>query len=460
MFPTGLVARTLWQYKVLVTPASLLSQVRANSDLERLIGALTAYPYAVVLDEQPFTTSSVRAVPCEAPLVSDRSSSACLLLCALFACTETPGGLALDTGAAASGTKAAANAGESGQAAESGNSAAAMSGSGGQTGTSAGAGAAGRRAPAAGSLAQGGTPADGGPRDAGTPDAQSTTTACGLCADYALSEAAGVVAASELTALSGLALSRSQPDILYAHNDHDRPVVYALDLQGQLHARITLTGAEARDIEDIAIGNCDTMTCVYLADVGDNTAQRAEYGILRFVEPVVPSAPGDEQQSPTFERLRFRYEDGSHNAESLLVAPNGNLYILTKLAPGSGGNVDATGPSTVYRIDAKAFAAGGIAVATKVTTLSVPRSGEPALSAAAAHPCGSGFLARTYDRVYEFLLPPGAADFEAAFGATPKVVAMPDEPQSEGIDYLADGRGFVTSSEGVSASVMLTRCAP
>jgi hypothetical protein len=61
--------------------------------------------------------------------------------------------------------------------------------------------------------------------------------------------------------------------------------------------------------------------------------------------------------------------------------------------------------------------------------------------------------------VYEFLVPPGA-DFEAAFSASPQVVGMPDELQSEGIDYRADGRGFVSSGEGASAPLMLTQCAP
>jgi hypothetical protein len=268
-----------------------------------------------------------------------------------------------------------------------------------------------------------------------------------------------MIGPSQLSALSGLAVSRTQPEIVFAHNDHDRPEVYALDLQGQLHARLILQNADAQDIEDIAVGKCDDKSCVYLADVGDNAAQRGEYNILRFVEPTVPSSPGNVEMTPTFEQLRFRYEDGSHNAESFLVAPNGNMYIITKLAPGSGGSVEASGPSSVYRIAASAFVQNSMAEAQKVATLSVPQPGELALSAAAAHPCGLGVLARTYDRVYEFLVPPGA-DFEAAFSASPQLVGMPDEPQSEGIDYQADGRGFVTSGEGASAPLVLTQCAP
>jgi hypothetical protein len=292
--------------------------------------------------------------------------------------------------------------------------------------------------------------------DAGAPDSGSNTAACGHCTAYGAPLQTGTVEPSELDALSGLAVSRSQPEIVFVHNDHDRPVVYALDLQGNLHARITLTGAMSTDIEDIAVGPCGAQTCVYLADVGDNAASRNEYGILRFVQPMVPATAGTTAMTATFERFRFTYEDGSHNAESLMVGPDGTIYIVTKLAPGSGGKVTATGPSSVYKLPAS-ITTSAVAQATKVATLTVPASGELAASAAAAHPCGQGFLLRTYDRVYEFLAPNGGS-FEAAFSAKPTVVAMPSEPQSEGIDYRADGRGFITSGEGMRAPIVVTMC--
>jgi hypothetical protein len=261
---------------------------------------------------------------------------------------------------------------------------------------------------------------------------------------------------AELSALSGLALSRAQPEIVFAHNDRNRPVVYALDLQGGLHARIELDGAVVSDVEDIAVGPCEAGNCVYLADIGDNAAARSEYAILRFAEPRVPDTPGSAAMTVSFERLRFRYEDGSHNAEGLMVAPDGTLYVVTKLAPASGGRVAATGVSRIFRLPAP-LSTTEVAIGVEVATLTIPASGELALSGAAAHPCGLAFLARTYDRVYEFRARPGAA-FEAAFTVTPAVVAMPDEAQSEGIDYRPDGRGFASSGEGAGAPIVLTGC--
>lgn len=282
--------------------------------------------------------------------------------------------------------------------------------------------------------------------------------ACGRCEIYGTPSESGKVGVTELNALSGLAVSRTQPDVLFAHNDHDRAVVYALDRQGREHAQITLANASASDIEDIALGPCGGATCIYLGDIGDNSAQRSEYAVLRFAEPAVPAAPGNVSLTAAFERLRFTYEDGSHNAEGLMVAPDGTIYVVTKLAPGSGGRVAATGPSSVYKLPATLTTAT-VAKATKVATLPVPAGADLAASAAAAHPCGLGFLLRTYDKVYEFSATAGMG-FESAFRATPKVVATPNEPQSEGIDYEADGHGFISSGEGANAPIMRTGCAP
>jgi hypothetical protein len=253
-------------------------------------------------------------------------------------------------------------------------------------------------------------------------------------------------------------VSRTQPDIFFAHNDHQTVLVFALDGQGREHARISSQGVTGTDIEDMAVGPCGSQTCVYLGDIGDNNAQRSEYAVLRFVAPAVPTSPGDVTMTVEVDRFRFTYEDGSHNAESLMVGPDGIVYVVTKSAPGSGGRVPATGPSSIYRL-APPLSTETTARATKLATLAVPRTGEGAASAAAAHPCGTGFLLRTYDRVFEFMASPGAG-FEAAFSATPRELVMADEPQSEAIDYLPTGMGFITSGEGNRAPIDTVTCAP
>jgi hypothetical protein len=89
------------------------------------------------------------------------------------------------------------------------------------------------------------------------------------------------------------------------------------------------------DWEDVAVGPCPQGTCVYVADIGDNHANRAEIQIYRMREP----HPNDIV-SDSVETLRATYPDGPQDAEALFVLSDGALFIVTK------GN---TGPVALYR---------------------------------------------------------------------------------------------------------------
>jgi hypothetical protein len=312
--------------------------------------------------------------------------------------------------------------------------------------------AAGSGGSSAGRGGDGGGGSGGGGRDAGGSDAGArdagAAASCHACTAYGAPALRGHVGAAGLDALSGAAFSARNPGVLYAHNDHNRPVVYALDDAGEEITRIALAGAPSTDIEDMAVGACPAGSCVYLADIGDNAAVRGEYAILRFAEPrIEPGA--SESPDVDFERFAFTYEDGSHNAESLLVPPSGDLYIVTKLAAGNA--------SSVYKLAQPLAASGNVAV--KVADLPVPKPGDDLLCSGDAHPCGLGFIVRTYNTVYEFRIAEGEP-FESAFAVAPTEIAGADEPQSEAIAYLPDGSGFVTSGEGAAAPIYQTSCAP
>jgi hypothetical protein len=87
----------------------------------------------------------------------------------------------------------------------------------------------------------------------------------------------------------------------------------------------------------------------------------------------------------------------------------------------------------------------------------VPRAANRAVSAAAAHPCGRGFVVRTYDTVFEFRIPLGAA-FEDAFSVAAVEVPAASEPQSEAITYRPDGSAIITTGEGAAAPIYVTGC--
>jgi hypothetical protein len=124
---------------------------------------------------------------------------------------------------------------------------------------------------------------------------------------------------------SGLVVSRSTPGRLWAHNDSGKPEIFALDVNGKMTGSVSVAGAALEDWEAMASGRCGSGTCLYIADIGDNSAERSEITIYRVPEPAKTS--GSTRVTGVF---RASYPDGPHDAEALLAAPDGTLYIVTK----------------------------------------------------------------------------------------------------------------------------------
>ena len=124
-------------------------------------------------------------------------------------------------------------------------------------------------------------------------------------------------------------------NILWVHNDSgDSARVYALNPDGRMYARCTLTGASATDWEDMAIG-IDPVSgddYLYVGDIGDNASVRSEISVYRVPEPDLDTNAFNVVTNLTgVERYRFVYPDGARDAETLLFDPwTGDLYILSK----------------------------------------------------------------------------------------------------------------------------------
>jgi hypothetical protein len=134
----------------------------------------------------------------------------------------------------------------------------------------------------------------------------------------------------DLPEASGVASSRKTPGVLWAINDSGDPVIFVLDHQGTITGRIRVTGASVDDWEDIAVGPCPQGSCVYLADIGDNNGNRKNLTLYRVAEPT----PGDAATGPV-EVFHARYPDGSHDAESLFVTADSDVFLVTKGDPGA-----------------------------------------------------------------------------------------------------------------------------
>ena len=146
------------------------------------------------------------------------------------------------------------------------------------------------------------------------------------------------VRVAELPEGSGLAASRLTPGRFWSHNDSSGAVLFALDSHGAVTGRVQLAGAVVEDWEAVAVGPCPAGSCIYVADIGDNDAQRRSITIYRVPEPAEGS--GTAQVDGVF---HASYPDGPHDAEALLMTPDGRLHIVTK---------GDTGPVSFYRFPA------------------------------------------------------------------------------------------------------------
>ena len=261
-----------------------------------------------------------------------------------------------------------------------------------------------------------------------------------VCSAWSNPRALGTVVAP-VVELSGLAASRTQPGVLYAHNDSgDSARFFALSsTDGSILQEFSVQGATNRDWEDLAVGPCASGSCVFIGDIGDNNRVRSDYAIYVVPEPTV--VPGGPVVTVMAQRLPWQYPMGvKHNSESLLVDPaSGRPYVITK-APG------AFQVSTVYRFPLP-LTPGTQATLEEVVTLSVPGPTDSQLTGADVSPCGDAVLLRMYNRLV--LMRADGGSLESAFTDTPTNVPVAQEGQGEAVAFAADGRSYFTSSEAI-----------
>lgn len=159
------------------------------------------------------------------------------------------------------------------------------------------------------------------------------------CPDYDAPDKRGKLEADSAVEVSGLAVSRRHPEVLWAHNDggdgSDRVVLLALDGNGEHIGDFALEQADNQDWEDLAIGPADRggPDVIYIGDIGDNDHARDELTLVRLAEPEVdPTGRGGRSSVVSHEEIVLEYPDGdARNAESLAVDPTtGDVLIITK----------------------------------------------------------------------------------------------------------------------------------
>lgn len=233
---------------------------------------------------------------------------------------------------------------------------------------------------------------------------------------------------------SGLAVSRRSPGHLWVINDSGGPVLFAVDTSGTRVGHVVLESADLVDWEALAAGPCGGGHCLYVGDIGDNGARRRHVTVYRVREP----HPSDASAPAT--AFHAAYPDGAHDAETLLIAPDGTLHILTK---------GSTGPVALYRFPRDL---------DEGVTMRLERVGEPMsedrppragrITDGAVSPDGTSVLLRSRTALTRL----DAASFFKGIWDDARTMGLQalNEPQGEAVAF-GDGQTVYLAGEGGGA---------
>jgi hypothetical protein len=240
----------------------------------------------------------------------------------------------------------------------------------------------------------------------------------------------------ELPEASGVAVSRSIPDRLWAHTDSGEARLFALDTHGTVTGRVRVTGATVVDWEAIAVGPCPAGSCLYVADIGDNDAKRRHVTVYLIPEPA--GANGTAAVSGSFEAI---YPDGAQDAEALLVTSDGGLFVVTK---------GTTGPVALYRFPRDLQSAASL----RLERVGKPREdgkpdGDQRITDGTVSPDGQWVVLRTQRALVFYRAP----QFFTGNWQQDRLVDIHEvgEPQGEGVALGLDGTIYLAGEGGGDA---------
>jgi len=259
-----------------------------------------------------------------------------------------------------------------------------------------------------------------------------------------------VALSNVLLETSGVAAGIRNPGLVWTHNDRGHgPVLYAVDREGQIRARIEVN-QPSLDWEDVARGRCDLGACLYVADTGDNGERRDVISFYRLAEPEGERGqPVEGDRTVEAERYPMVLPDGPRDIEAMYVLPTEQMFFVTK------GRND---PVTVYRYPSP------LRLDEVVTLIEVQRltDGPVAfprmVTGASATLDGSTVAIRTYATLEFFSVTAGERLLESGLGRVD--LRSLGEAQGEGVGFGADGTIVLTSESagGVGASLTFLSC--
>ena len=268
-----------------------------------------------------------------------------------------------------------------------------------------------------------------------------TLLAVTACANYLADESdcsldgPPITLPGALRETSGVAAGIRNPSLVWTHNDRgNRPVLYAVDRDGQVHARIELNQPND-DWEDVARGRCDLGACLYVAGTGDNEERRDIISFYRLAEP-----DGEGDRRVEAKRYRMVLPDGPRDIEAMYVLPTDQIFFVTK-----GRNH----PVTIYRYPSP-LRSEGVVTLVEVQRLTAGPVAPPRMVTGASATLDGGTVAiRTYESLEFFDVTGGEELLESGVGRVDLRTLR--ESQGEGVGFGANG-AIVLSSESIGGS--------
>ncbi len=252
---------------------------------------------------------------------------------------------------------------------------------------------------------------------------------------------------------SGIAAASTTDDVVFTHNDSgDRARFFAVDTATcATRATYAVTGATNLDWEDMAAGVAtDGAAVLWLADIGDNGAQRLSVVVYEVDEPAAAAAGGPLRVRS---RRTLTYPDGPHDAETLLVDPEtGRPVIVTKDG--------RTGASRVYRLPA---GSGPLERLADLDVRALPGGGLTgaawSLTGGATSPDRRTVVLRSYLAAWLWTTAPGEP-LATALARPPEPLTLPLGGQSEAVTFTRDGTALWATSEGAGTPLLRVPLTP
>lgn len=289
--------------------------------------------------------------------------------------------------------------------------------------------------------------------------------ATGLACDAARPQTPGVQQTGTIRdpaagEISGIAPSLRQPDAFWAVNDSDNPpVLYLIGLDGVLRETWTVEDVVNDDWEDLGWMRRRGESFLFIADVGDNGANRnfVRIHLIRSEDLSADESPEPLKVHPVYTFV-FIYTDGARDCEAVSYDSEKDRFLLVS---------KRTKPPVVYALPVHPIEKRGLRKAVRIAGLAgfpnpadMENPIQAVLADRAMQPTAMDFspvldraAVLTYGPLLVYSRPVGTADWTAALRTNPEHISLPFMRQSESVCFSEDGKFLIVTTENLPAPI-------